>query len=71
MRIKMLLVTALAWLACGVQAQDETAAQKQTLFTNVKVFDGTGNELLGVAVLVEGNMIKQVGEIPSASGATV
>jgi imidazolonepropionase-like amidohydrolase len=35
------------------------------------VFNGTDNKLLDVDVLVEGNMIKQVGESLSASGATV
>ena len=71
MKIRMLLVIALACFTFGVQAQDDTGAKKQTLFTNVMVFNGTDNKLLDVDVLVEGNMIKQVGESLSASGATV
>lgn len=71
MRIKILLVIALACFVSGVKAQDDTGAQKQTLFTNVKVFNGTDNELLDVDVLVEGNMIKQVARTVSASGAIV
>lgn len=35
-------------------------APKQMLFTNVKVFNGTGNTLNDVDVLVEGNLIKEV-----------
>ena len=67
----MLLVVASACFASGVQAQDDTGAQKLTFFTNVKIFNGIDNELLDVDVLVEGNVIKQVGNIVSAPGATV
>jgi imidazolonepropionase-like amidohydrolase len=53
------------------QAQDEAPAQ--TLFTNVNVFDGYAEELaMGMNVLVEGNLIKQVSAEPiSAASATV
>jgi imidazolonepropionase-like amidohydrolase len=51
-------------------AQD---APKQVLFTNVNVFDGHADELaMGMNVLVENNLIKQVSEESiSAPGATV
>jgi imidazolonepropionase-like amidohydrolase len=51
-------------------AQDE--APKQTLFTNVNVFDGFADELaMNTDVLVEGNVIIEVGQGLAAEGATV
>ena len=51
-------------------AQDEAPAR--TLFTNVNVFDGFADELaMNTDVLVEGNVIIEVGEGLSAEGATV
>ena len=52
-------------------AQDEAPAQ--TLFTNINVFDGHAEELaMGMNVLVEDNLIKQVSEgAINAPGATV
>jgi len=52
-------------------AQDDAPAQ--TLITNVNVFDGHAEELaMGMNVLVEGNLIKQISAEPiSATGATV
>jgi imidazolonepropionase-like amidohydrolase len=51
-------------------AQDE--APKQTLFTNVQIFDGVNDERTAGNVLVEGNLIKQVSaEAINAPGATV
>jgi len=45
---------------------------KQTLFTNVHIFDGVNEERLAGNVLVEGNLIKQVSAEPiNAPGATV
>jgi len=41
-----------------VLAQDE--APKQTLFTNVQIFDGVSEERMAGNVLVEGNLISQV-----------
>lgn len=70
-----LLTTVFASLVLAISsiaiAQDE--APKQTLFTNVNVFDGFADDLqMGMNVLVEGNMIKQVSAEPiSAAGATV
>ncbi|RLA34101.1 MAG: amidohydrolase family protein [Gammaproteobacteria bacterium] len=51
-------------------AQDE--APKQTLFTNVQIFDGVSEERLAGNVLVEGNLIKQISaEAINAPGASV
>ena len=51
-------------------AQDD--APKQTLFTNVQIFDGVNEERMAGNVLVEGNLIKQVSAAAiSAPGATI
>ena len=51
-------------------AQDEPLPQ--TLFTNVKVFNGVDGELKDTFVLVEGNLIKTVApRIQSPEGATI
>ena len=65
------LLSAMVALSSIAVAQDE--APKQTLFTNVNVFDGFASELqMGMNVLVEGNHIVQVSaEAISAKGATV
>ena len=42
-------------------------APATTLFTNVMVFNGSDDQLIDADVLVEGNMIKQVGPDLSAS----
>ena len=56
-----LFVASLALLSSVAIAQDE--APKQTLFTNVNVFDGKSEFLrMGVDVLVEGNVIKSISE---------
>ena len=61
------LVLAMPMLAI---AQDE--APKQTLLTNVNVFDGFSAELaMNTDVLIEGNHIIEVGQNISAPGATV
>jgi len=62
------LLTAVSSIAI---AQDD--APKQSLFTNVNVFDGYSEELqTGMNVLVEGNLIKQVSAEPiSTTGAKV
>ncbi len=45
---------------------------KQTLFTNVQIFDGVSEERMAGNVLVEGNLIKQVSATAiNAPGATV
>ena len=67
----LITAVAVAGLMFGgpVFAQNETP--KQTLFTNVNIFDGVTNRLSSGSVLVEGNMIRQVGGDISAPGAEV
>jgi len=50
----------LALSAISAQAAD---AEKPavTVFTNVKVFNGSDDKLIDADVLIEGNLIKQVG----------
>ncbi|NIL95288.1 MAG: amidohydrolase family protein, partial [Woeseiaceae bacterium] len=61
-------IVALTVSTTGV-AQDTST---QVLITNVNIFDGTNEQLaLGQDVLVEGNLIKQVGQgLRAISGAT-
>ncbi|MDH4006622.1 MAG: amidohydrolase family protein [Desulfuromonadales bacterium] len=70
MRKKMFNIVVMALFICcfslSAIAQAET-----TLFKNVKVFNGSDDKLLDADVLVEGNMIKQVGKNLSAEGANV
>jgi imidazolonepropionase-like amidohydrolase len=51
-------------------AQDDLA---QTLITNVNIFDGRSDQLaVGMDVLVEGNLVEEIGEgLQASSGATV
>jgi len=71
-----LRITAFLFLSLGIAvtalATDKAPVAK-TLFTNVNVFDGEHEKLIGNAnVLVEGNLIKQVStQAISADGATV
>ena len=45
---------------------------KQTLFKNVKVFNGIDDKLIAQDVLVEANLIKEIGkELKVSEGATV
>ena len=69
MRLKVLIAAVFAFATTAAYSQDEPA---QILFTNVNVFDGTSEELaMGVDVLVEGNMIKQVAPSIQAAGASL
>jgi imidazolonepropionase-like amidohydrolase len=71
------LTLAAALVALTTLPGDLWAAEKeaptQILITNVDVWDGTSDELaIGQSVLVEGNLIKQVGSnIDAPGGATV
>ena len=68
--ITVLLTGIMAAFSSLAVAQDD--APKQTLFTNVNIFDGVNEERMAGNVLVEGNLIKQVSaEAISAPGATV
>ncbi|MCB1231835.1 MAG: amidohydrolase family protein, partial [Verrucomicrobiae bacterium] len=63
--------TLLAAFTCMAATAEESA--KSTLITNAVVFDGVNEELQeGVDVLIEGNLIKQIGkEIATPEGAEV
>ena len=55
----LLVMVVIVAFSLPVSAQEEG---KQTLFTNVNVFDGKSERLAtGMEVLVEGNLIKQIG----------
>jgi len=63
-------VAVLSVVSIAAVAQDE--APKQTLFTNVQIFDGVNEGRMAGNVLVEGNLIKQVSaDTINAPGATV
>jgi imidazolonepropionase-like amidohydrolase len=65
----IMISLALMWSVSAVQAQD---TKSTTLFTNVKVFNGTDEKLLDADVLLEGNLIKQVAKgIKAPKGTTV
>jgi imidazolonepropionase-like amidohydrolase len=57
------------FVALSARAQD--SAPSQVLFTDVNIFNGTDGELIGADVLVEGNLIKEIGQNLQAGGATI
>jgi len=69
-RTHLIVLVCLTLSMSAVQAGD-VEVPAVTVFKNVKVFNGTDSKLLDVDVLIEGNLIKQVGEGLSADGATV
>jgi len=72
MKIRAILNFTALVLAMPMLAIAQDDEPKQTLFTNVYIFDGVSEERLTGNVLVEGNLIKQVSaEAISAPGATV
>jgi imidazolonepropionase-like amidohydrolase len=68
----MMTICAGIAIAFSTLASAQGDGPKQTLFTNVQIFDGVNEDRMVGNVLVEGNMIKQVSaEAISAEGATV
>jgi imidazolonepropionase-like amidohydrolase len=65
--LAIILLSAL--FAPSAWAEDEPLPQ--TLITNVQIFDGVSEKLTPGNVLIEGNLIKQIGESISAPDATV
>lgn len=57
------------FVALSARAQDSKPSQ--VLFANVNIFNGTDGELIGADVLVEGNLIKEIGQNLQAGGATI
>jgi imidazolonepropionase-like amidohydrolase len=66
MRHLNVILFALAALATHVHAQDDKNDVTYTVIKNVKVFDGTNEQLKNGPVLIENNLIKSIG-----SGAAV
>jgi len=67
-------LTFLFALLCGISAAaDDTAAASQILIRNVSVWDGTSDQSTpDQSVLIEGNLIKSIGEnLPAGTAATV
>jgi len=61
-------------LLCGISvAADDTTAASQILIRNVSVWDGTSDQsIAGQSVLIEGNLIKSIGEnLPAEKAAIV
>jgi imidazolonepropionase-like amidohydrolase len=67
-RMRALLALLAALVAAPLAAQE--AALTETLFTDVRVFDGTANTVSGPTnVLVQGNVIAQIGQDAKATAA--
>lgn len=63
-----MLILILSFFAFQLTAQDQTSSQ--TVFTNVRIFDGTTKKLSGtMEVLVEGNMIMEISANVSRSAS--
>ena len=59
-------------LSLQLQAQDKAPKASYTMIKNVKIFDGVNDRLPPGSVLVESNLIKDVGaNIQAPTGATV
>jgi imidazolonepropionase-like amidohydrolase len=73
--VKRLLLTLAASTLLASPAltyAEEVEHPSQTLFTNVKVFNGVDNKLFEVDVLIENNLIKAVGQdLPKHKGANM
>ena len=73
MRLALVLNTAflsLAPLLPQLAAQEENADVSHVLIQNVKIFDGVNNKLTPGHVLIENNLIKEVGSIESVPPGT-
>ena len=66
--LAMMVVLVTSW---SIQVRAEEEAPTRTLITNVRIFDGVSDRLTSGSVLVEDNLIQQVGTNISAPGATV
>ena len=73
MKHMLVLAAAAAFIATPfVTAQDKAPPPPQTLFTNVKIFNGVDDKLIEADVLVEGNLIKAIGKkLKAREDATV
>jgi imidazolonepropionase-like amidohydrolase len=73
MRCRFLVLATYLFASLGLVSYAQDAPEPaQTLFQDVRVFNGTDNQLLDVDVLVEGNLIKAIGkDIVAREDATV
>ena len=70
-RLSKLALTAIMLMTMSFTAHAQDA-ESVTLITNAKIFDGVNEKLIDGDVLIENNLIKQVGgDIPAPSDATV
>jgi imidazolonepropionase-like amidohydrolase len=60
--VKLLKILILSFVTITTLSAQEVEAPKRTLFTNVIVWDGTSNETKSADVLVEENLIKEIGK---------
>ena len=60
--IKLIALVAATSLFAGFAVAEDAPPPKQTLFKNVKVFNGTDDKLRALDVLVENNLIAAVGK---------
>jgi imidazolonepropionase-like amidohydrolase len=68
----MLIVVLMVSASAMAAEEPEEEAPKQVLFTNVRIFNGVDEKLIEGNVLVEGNLIKAIGQnIKAGKGATV
>ncbi|MGI9372184.1 MAG: amidohydrolase family protein [Hyphomicrobiales bacterium] len=71
--VSRIIATSFLLFTFAVFANAQDKQKPQTLFTNVNIFDGKDDTLAeGMSVLVEGNLIKQIGkDIKPGEGAKV
>ena len=71
-KFSLIVVGILILFAAQFSFSQETEEPTKILFTNVMVWDGTGEKVISADVLVENNLIKQVkAGITAPDGATV
>ena len=69
-RFLIATVAAVILLVPEVRAQQDAPEATYTLIQNVKIFDGVNDKLTPGNVLIENNLIKQVGDIKTAPEGT-
>jgi imidazolonepropionase-like amidohydrolase len=71
-KLSLIIAAILIIVVTQFSFSQETEEPSKVLFTNVNVWDGTGEKVISADVLVENNLIKQVGpNLTAPSGATV
>ena len=72
MKIRLITIAIVvsALMTSFAGAQDKKEAPKQVLIKNVKIFDGVNEKLMSGSVLIEGNLIKKIGDSIKADKST-